>query len=160
MIAAYESEDKAADLYAPREYALTQQHKHLKEMHKITGLDRIPLFSPIVDDYYSGMAVSVPLYTDMLKKANVDSVREFFKDFYKDQRFITVAEAEDEIASTGFISGNQLSGYDGLKIYVTGNDDRILLTSQFDNLGKGASGTAIQNMNLALGCEPTAGLVW
>ncbi len=158
MIAAYEAEGKTQDLYAPREYALTQQHKHLKEMKKIAGLSRTPLFSPIVDDYYSGMVVTVPLYTDMLKDATVDGVRAFFKEFYKEQKFITVADADDEIASTGFISGNQLSGYDGLKIYITGNEDRILLTSQFDNLGKGASGAAMQCMNIVLGCDEAKGL--
>lgn len=158
MIAAYESEDKTQDLYAPREYALTQQHKHLKEMQKITGLTRTPLFSPIVDDYYSGMLVTVPLYADMLKGASVQSVREYFKEYYQGEKFITVADEGDEIASTGFLSGNQLSGFDGLKIYVTGNDDRILLSSQFDNLGKGASGAAMQCMNIVLGCDEATGL--
>ena len=158
MIAAYESEDKTQDLYAPREYALTQQHKHLREMQKITGLARTPLFSPIVDDYYSGMLVTVPLYADMLKGASVQSVREYFKEYYKGEKFITVADEGDEIASTGFLSGNQLSGFDGLKIYVTGNDDRILLSSQFDNLGKGASGAAMQCMNIVLGCDEATGL--
>ena len=158
MIAAYESEDKTADLFAPREYALSQQHKHLKEMQKITGLARTPLFSPIVDDYYSGMLVTVPLYADMLKGATVASVREYFKEYYKGEKFITVADEGDEIASTGFLSGNQLTGKDGLKIYVTGNDDRILLSSQFDNLGKGASGAAMQCMNIVLGCDEAKGL--
>jgi N-acetyl-gamma-glutamyl-phosphate reductase len=158
MIAAYESEDKTADLFAPREYALSQQHKHLKEMQKITGLARTPLFSPIVDDYYSGMLVTVPLYADMLKGATVASVREYFKEYYKGEKFITVADEGDEIASTGFLSGNQLTGKDGLKIYVTGNDDRILLSSQFDNLGKGASGAAMQSMNIVLGCDEAKGL--
>lgn len=158
MIAAYEAEDKAEDLFAPREYALTQQHKHLKEMKAVTGLDRLPLFSPIVDDYYSGMVVTVPLYTDLLKGASVSSIREFFTEYYKDQKFIQVASESDEIASSGFISGNQYSGYDGLKIYVTGNDDRILLTSHFDNLGKGASGAAMQCMNIVLGCAEDKGL--
>ncbi|MBR3470354.1 MAG: N-acetyl-gamma-glutamyl-phosphate reductase [Lachnospiraceae bacterium] len=158
MIAAYESEDKTADLFAPREYALSQQHKHLKEMQKITGLARTPLFSPIVDDYYSGMLVTVPLYADLLKGATVASVREYFKEYYKGEKFITVADEGDEIASTGFLSGNQLTGKDGLKIYVTGNDDRILLSSQFDNLGKGASGAAMQCMNIVLGCDEAKGL--
>ena len=84
MIAAYEDEDKKQELYAPREYAITQKHKHLKEMGKITGLARLPLFSPIVDDYYSGMVTTIPLYMDMLKKGiSVESVREYFKDYYK-----------------------------------------------------------------------------
>lgn len=159
MIAAYEADDKTDDLFAPREYAIAQQHKHLKEMSIITGLKRTPLFSPIVDDYYSGMVVTVPLYTDMLNGgASVDSIRDFLKEYYKNQKFIKVADSDDEIASSGFISGNQLSGYDGLKIYVTGNDDRILLTSQFDNLGKGASGAAMQCMNIVLGCDESKGL--
>ncbi len=158
MIANYEADDKTDDLFAPREYAIAQQHKHLKEMNIITGLKRTPLFSPIVDDYYSGMVVTVPLYTDMLNGAGVESVREFFKEYYKNQKFIKVADSDDEIATSGFISGNQLSGYDGLKIYVTGNEDRILLTSQFDNLGKGASGAAMQCMNIVLGCDETKGL--
>lgn len=158
MIAQYEADDKPEDLFAPREYAITQQHKHLKEMKKITGLTRTPLFSPVVDDYYSGMVVTVPLYTDMLKGADVKGVREFFSDYYRGQRFITVADEDDETASTGFISGNELSGYDGLKIYVTGNEERILLTTQFDNLGKGASGAAMQCMNIVLGCDEAKGL--
>jgi N-acetyl-gamma-glutamyl-phosphate reductase len=158
MIAAYEAEDKTDDLFAPREYALTQQHKHLKEMKAVTGLSRLPLFSPIVDDYYSGMVVTVPLYTDLLKGATVKSIREYFADYYKDQKFIQVASEDDAIAASGFISGNQYSGYDGLKIYVTGNDDRILLTSHFDNLGKGASGAAMQCMNIVLGCAEDKGL--
>ncbi|MCR4690611.1 MAG: N-acetyl-gamma-glutamyl-phosphate reductase [Lachnospiraceae bacterium] len=158
MIASYEAEDKSKDLYAPREYALTQQHKHLKEMQKITGLDRAPLFSPIVDDYYSGMVVTVPLYTDLLKDADPDKIRNFFTEYYKGEKFITVAQADDEVAATGFLSGNSLSGYDGMKIYITGNEDRILLTSQFDNLGKGASGAAMQCMNIVLGCDEAKGL--
>lgn len=159
MIAAYEDEDKKQELYAPREYAITQNHKHLKEMGKITGLARLPLFSPIVDDYYSGMVTTVPLYMDMLKKGiSVESVREYFKDYYKGQKFISVADEDDETASTGFISGNQLTGYDGLKIYITGNEERILLTAQFDNLGKGASGAAMQCMNIILGCDEAKGL--
>ena len=158
MIASYEAEDKAKDLFAPREYALTQQHKHLKEMHRITGLSRVPLFSPIVDDYYSGMLVTVPLYTEMLKEKSPAKIREFFKEYYKGQRFIAVADEEDQAAATGFLSGNQLSGYDGMKIYVTGNEDRVLLSAQFDNLGKGASGAAMQCMNIALGCDEAKGL--
>ncbi|MCR5733478.1 MAG: N-acetyl-gamma-glutamyl-phosphate reductase [Lachnospiraceae bacterium] len=158
MIAAYEAEDKTDDLYAPREYALSQQHKHLKEMKKITGLLRTPLFSPIVDDYYSGMIVTVPLFTDMLKNASVETVREYFVEHYMGQRFITIADADDKTASSGFLSGNQLSGYDGLKIYITGNEERILLSSQFDNLGKGASGAAMQCMNIVLGCDEAEGL--
>lgn len=158
-IAAYESEDRPEELSSGREYALTQQHKHLKEMKKITGLARTPLFSPIIDDYYSGMVVSVPLYADLLTgKQNPESLLDYYRQYYDKQRFIRVSAADDEVAAGGFLSGNGLSGWDGLKIYVTGNEERIVLSSQFDNLGKGASGAAIQCMNLVLGCDETKGL--
>lgn len=158
-IAVYEAEEREKELASGREYALTQQHKHLKEMQKITGLHRAPLFSPIIDDYYSGMVVSVPLYTDLMsKKMTPEALLEYFAEFYKDKPFIQVASKEDAVAASGFIAGNGLSGWDGLKIYVTGNEERIVVTSQFDNLGKGASGAAIQCLNLMLGCDETKGL--
>ena len=158
-IAAYEDEDRPRELSAGREYALTQQHKHLKEMKKITGLERTPLFSPIIDDYYSGMVVSVQLYADMLsKKETPESLLNYYAEYYKNQEFIKVSAADDEIAAGGFLAGNGLSGWDGLKIYVTGNEERIVVSSQFDNLGKGASGAAIQCMNIILGCDEAKGL--
>ncbi|MDE5589022.1 MAG: N-acetyl-gamma-glutamyl-phosphate reductase [Acetatifactor sp.] len=158
-IAAYECEDRAKELSAGREYALTQQHKHLKEMKKITGLERTPLFSPIIDDYYSGMVVSVQLYADMLaKKETPASLLNYYAEYYKNQQFIKVSSPDDEIAAGGFLAGNGLSGWDGLKIYVTGNEERIVLSAQFDNLGKGASGAAIQCMNIILGCDEAKGL--
>lgn len=158
-IAAYEDENRPKQLSAGREYALTQQHKHLKEMKKITGLTRTPLFSPIIDDYYSGMVVSIQLYADMLaKKETPESLLQYFAEYYKNQQFIKVSAVEDEIAASGFLAGNELSGWDGLKIYVTGNEERIVVSAQFDNLGKGASGAAIQCMNIVLGCEEEKGL--
>jgi len=158
-IAVYEGDEKPEGHNSGRVYALTQQHKHLKEMQKITGLERTPLFSPVIDDYYSGMVVTVQLYADMLdKKETVESLINYYTEYYKNQPFIKVAQADDDEATTGFIVGNGLSGWDGLKIYVTGNEDRIVVYSQFDNLGKGASGAAIECMNLVLGCEPSKGL--
>lgn len=158
-IAAYENAERPRELSAGREYALTQQHKHLKEMKKITGLARTPLFSPIIDDYYSGMVVSVQLYADMLsKKETPESLLHYYADYYKNKQFIEVGTADDETAASGFLAGNGLSGWDGLKIYVTGNEERIVLSSQFDNLGKGASGAAIQCMNIILGCDEAKGL--
>lgn len=158
-IAVYEAEERAEELSSGREYALTQQHKHLKEMQKITGLQRTPLFSPIIDDYYSGMVVSVPLFADMLgKKMTPDILLDYFAEFYQGKPFIKVSAKDDEVAASGFIAGNGLSGWDGLKIYVTGNEERIVCTAQFDNLGKGASGAAIQCLNLMLGCPEDKGL--
>lgn len=158
-IAAYEQADRPAELSAGREYALTQQHKHLKEMQKITGLVRTPLFSPIIDDYYSGMVVSVQLYADLLaRKETPASLLDYYKAYYQNQRFIQVSTTDDEIAAGGFLAGNELSGWDGLKIYATGNEERIVVSAQFDNLGKGASGAAIQCMNIILGCDEAKGL--
>lgn len=167
MIAEYEGEERDCSLTSPREYALSQKHKHLKEMKQITGLEREPLFSPIVADYYSGMAVSVPLYGGLLngpKSAGgsvwtPEGLCRFFGDFYQGQRFIRVMPfgAEAQLHG-GMLAGNGCSGWDGLRIFVTGNEERLLLSAQFDNLGKGASGAAIQCLNLMLGCEEEKGL--
>lgn len=160
MIAEYEGQERDESLEAPREYALSQQHKHLKEMKKITGLKREPLFSPIVADYYSGMVVSVPLYGELLNKEETPKkLHKFLTDFYQGQRFVQVMPLGSEAQLHGsMLAGNGCSGWDGLKIFVTGNEERILLSAQFDNLGKGASGAAIQCLNVMLGCEETKGL--
>lgn len=158
-IAAYEGDDKPEDFNSPREYALSQQHKHLKEMKAISGLDRTPLFSPIVDDYYSGMFVSVPLYSDMLEgKPSPERIHEMFAKYYEGESFIHIMPFGAEADTNGFIAANARSGWDGLEIFITGNEDRIVLTSRFDNLGKGASGAAVQCMNLVLKVDEAKGL--
>ncbi len=160
MIAEYEAEGRNKDIDAPREYALTQQHKHLKEMKAITGLAKEPLFSPIVADYYSGMVVSVPLYTEYLKShKNPKEMTEYFAQYYKGEKFVQVVENGNEDLYGGMLAGNSLSGWDGLKVYITGNEERMVLSAQFDNLGKGASGAAVQCLNILLGCEENKGLV-
>lgn len=159
MIAEYEQKERSSALEAPREYALTQEHKHLKEMKAVAGLSREPLFSPIVADYYSGMVVSLPIYADAFKKKEQPvSLRNFFGDYYKGQQFVQVMEGDGVDNYGGMLSGNHLSGFDGLHIFVTGNEERIVLSAQFDNLGKGASGAAIQCLNIMLGCEESKGL--
>ena len=158
-IAVYEDKDRDVEFDSPREYALSQQHKHLKEMQKISGLERTPLFSPIIADYYSGMFVSLPFYADMLNgKQTPLSVHEYMSEYFKGQRFIKVMPFGSEADANGFIGANNLSGWDGLQLFVTGNEERILLTTRFDNLGKGASGAAIQCMNVMLGCDEAKGL--
>lgn len=162
-IALYESESKTKDLFAPREYALSQKHKHLKEMKAITGLDREPLFTPVVDDYYSGMVVSFPLYTDLMKKKmTAEEVHAEFVKFYEGEKFIKVmpfgSEADPE-GDNNFFAANAFSGRDDAQIFITGNEDRLLITARFDNLGKGASGAAIQCMNIVLGLDEATGLV-
>lgn len=159
MISEYTDSNRLAEYDAPREYGISQQHKHLNEMKKVVGLSREPLFTPIVADYYSGMVVSLPLYTEYLKdKTTPEQIHKFFTDYYGNQSFIKVMPYGSEEKFGGFISGNVCSGWDGMNIYVTGNSERILLTAQFDNLGKGASGAAIQCLNILLGCEEDKGL--
>ncbi|MBE5793094.1 MAG: N-acetyl-gamma-glutamyl-phosphate reductase [Clostridiales bacterium] len=153
MIADYESEGRNPLLDAPRQYGLTQQHKHLKEMVKLCGLATAPVFCPIVADYYSGMEVVVPLFVKDLKGTPED-VKQLYKNCYH-TAMVHYEEAADE---SGFLSANALSGRDDMQITVCGNEDRILLVARFDNLGKGASGAAIQNMNIMLGLDETTGL--
>jgi N-acetyl-gamma-glutamyl-phosphate reductase len=158
MIQEYEGVLRHRALHAPREYALTQEHKHLKEMQAVSGLTKKPLFSPIVADYYSGMVVSVPLFTEYLSDyKNPKALREYFSSYYQGEAFIHVAESTEELPG-GMLAGNGLSGWDGLRLYITGNEERLLVSAQFDNLGKGASGAAMQCMNILLGCEEERGL--
>ncbi len=153
MIADYESDNVDVNLKAPRQYALTQNHKHLKEMSTICGLDNYPVFCPIVSNYYSGMEVTVPLFKNQIK-GNIDNIKEIYKNYYVNG-LVRFADNSDE---QGFLSAIKMSGRDDMEISVYGNDDRILLVSRFDNLGKGASGAAIQNMNIVLGVDETTGL--
>ncbi len=159
MIAEYEGEDRSPELLSPRQYGLSQQHKHLKEMKYVTGLTREPLFSPIVGDYYSGMLVSVPLYAQMLNGApDPAALHDMFERHFAGEPFVRVMPFGAEAESGNFLGSNNRSGWDGIEIFVTGNEKRILLSSRFDNLGKGASGAAIQCLNIVLGCDETKGL--
>lgn len=158
-IAVYEGEEKPQEFNSPREYALSQQHKHLKEMTKMAGLAKEPLFSPIIADFYSGMFVSLPFYTELMNgKPGVEQIWEAIATHYEKEKFIQVMPLGAEAESNGFIGANACSGWDGLQIFVTGNEERVVVTSRFDNLGKGASGAAIQCMNIVLGCEEDKGL--
>ena len=153
MIAEYEDPQRSPLLNAPRQYALGQMHKHLKEMNVVCGLENSPVFCPIVADFYSGMEVTVPLFKKDLQGSMAD-VRRIYAEYYTGP-LIHFNEAADE---KGFLSAAAFSGRDDMEITVTGNEDRILLVSRFDNLGKGASGAAIQNMNIVLGLPETEGL--
>ena len=154
MIAEYEAEDMDPLYQAPRQYGLVQTHKHLPEMAKLCGLDHAPVFCPVVAPYYAGMEVTVPL-TPAETSASVEEIREVYRAYYRDG-MIRFAEGTDE---NGFLSAGKFAGRDDLEVSVFGNDERILLVSRFDNLGKGASGAAIQNMNIALGLNEDKGLV-
>lgn len=154
MIAEYEEEGRDELLGAPRQYALKQTHKHLKEMKAISGLETEPIFCPIVADFYSGMTVTVPLFKEDLQ-GTVDEIKAVYKEKYQGE----IVKYEESIDKDGFVSGLAQSKKDGMRITVEGNDDRILLIASYDNLGKGASGAAIECMNLALGFPKTKGLV-
>lgn len=154
-IAQYENPARNPELDSPRLYALTQSHKHLPEMKKITGLDYEPVFNPYVCDYFQGMTVSVGLHSRLLgKKVTAKDVWEMMSEHYKDSRFVKVAGFMGEGTLTEqFIPANTLAGTNNMQIFVYGNDDRIMLTSRFDNLGKGASGAAVQCLNISMGID-------
>lgn len=153
MIAEYEAEDKSPLLSAPRQYALSQTHKHLKEMKAVTGISSEPIFSPFVAPFYSGMEVTVPIHKACLKKPV-----EYIKKVYEEKYNGPVVFFDEAMGESGFISAAEYSGKDIMKIGVMGNDDRIILVALYDNLGKGASGAAIENLNIITGKEETYGL--
>ena len=157
MIADYEDAERDADLDSPGQYALGQAHKHLPEMVKMTGIVNAPCFSPVVADFYSGMVMTVPLHTSMLKNgAGIDDVKKTLHQRYDNEPLIKV---NDEAPESGKVYSNPMAGNNGVEMYVTGNEERILLIASYDNLGKGASGAAVQNLNIVLGTEETAGLI-
>ncbi len=156
MIAQYET-DKTEELYAPRIYGLNLHHKHLPEMQKICGLHKAPVFLPVVDDYYKGMATTIQLRNDLLAPGTTaQTVWETLRDHYADAQMVTVAPFG---GTTPMIAGNAMAGKDTLQLIVYGNEEQTAVTALFDNLGKGASGAAVQNMNIRLGLEESTGLI-
>ena len=151
MIADYESENRPAAYSAPRQYGLSQTHKHLPEMATICGMAQDPIFCPIVSDFPCGMEVTVPLFGADIK-GTVADIRALYADCYR------TPVVHYDACEDSFLAANAFSGRDDMQILVQGNADRILLIARFDNLGKGASGAAIQNMNILLGVDETAGL--
>ena len=153
MIAEYEDPNRDPLLKGPRQYALTQQHKHLKEMVKVCGLESAPAFCPIVGDFYSGMEVTVPLFASDLK-GTMEDIRNLYRSYYASG----LVRYDDAPDADGMLSAFSHSGRDDMQVSVHGNEERILLVARFDNLGKGASGAAIQNMNIMLGIDEATGL--
>lgn len=153
MIAEYEDAERDTLLDAPRMYGIAQKHKHLPEMAKISGLDFDPIFCPIVAPYYAGMEVTIPLFASDIN-GTVEDIKAVYREYYQ-KGLVHFVENADE---NGFTSANAYEGRDDMQITVCGNEDRILLVSRFDNLGKGASGSAIQNMNILLGVDERKGL--
>lgn len=157
MIAQYESEERDFEFCAPYQYGIGQNHKHLKEMKGITGLENAPVFCPIVSDFYSGMLVTVPLFKKQLQKGGLEEIRELYHQKYAGET-VKFVEKMDE-GKAGFVSALERCYYDTMWVTAEGNEDRIILMAVYDNLGKGASGAAVECMNLVLGADKTEGLV-
>ena len=153
MIAEYEGEDKPILYNAPRQYGLSQTHKHLPEIKAVCGLENTPVLMPIVADFDRGMEVTVPLFAKDIN-GSVNDIKKAYKSLYTGE----IVKFIDNSDENGFLSAQSLKGKDGMEISVFGNEERILLVARFDNLGKGASGAAIQNMNILLGVPETTGL--
>ena len=155
MIAEYEDENRPAELSSPRIYGLTLKHKHIPEMQKICGLTHAPVFLPVVDDYYKGMAVTLMLHnSQLIGVKSAQDVQKKLEEWYADAKMVQV----HEFGYDGMIAANTLAGSDKMQLIVNGHEDQTIVTALFDNLGKGASGSAVQNMNIMLGFDETAGL--
>ncbi len=155
MIAEYEGDGASHLLRAPRLYGLSQQHKHLPEMKRYAGLESDPVFMPVVCPYYAGMETMIPLQRESVK-GTPEEAAEILASYYRDESIVRFESGCDE---SGFLSACLFAGRDDMQLAVFGNEERFVLTARFDNLGKGASGAAIQNMNLVLGVSEDTGLV-
>lgn len=157
LIAAY----KDGTYNDPRHYALTLSHKHIPEMTKHSMLSKPPLFTPIVANYYKGMVVSVPLHLQLMsKKVSADDIRALYNEYYDSEMFVKVMDGNlEQVLDNGFLSPVKCNDTNRIELFVFGKDEQILLMSRFDNLGKGASGAAVQNMNVMIGAEESKGLI-
>ena len=155
MIEQYEDPARELEYDSPRHYGLNLSHKHIPEMMKVCGLTRKPIFCPIVCDFPQGMLVTLPLHLDLLPEtAGTDRLLEAYRDFYQGQGNIRVKDTPE----SGFLGSNNIVGTNLLEIFVSGNDRQAMVSARFDNLGKGASGAAVQNMNIMLGLDENYGL--
>ena len=154
MIAEYEASERSELLKGPKPYGLGQSHKHLPEMQKQCGLENAPVFVPVVGDFYSGMLVTLPLHAAMLKGTpSADELRAVYQKHYRSGLVHVSSEAPSALYA------NACAGRDDMEIFVSGTDGRLLVSALFDNLGKGASGAAIECFNLMRGAAPETGLV-
>ena len=159
-IAQYEAADRNSSLDSPRLYALTQEHKHLPEMQKISGLSYKPIFNPYVCDYFQGMTVTIGFYTRLMqKKLTGQELTQIYQEHYNSSNFVKCADfLGEDILDEPFIPANTLAQTNNMQLFVYGNQERLVVTSRFDNLGKGASGAAIQCMNIMMGIDERTGL--
>ena len=157
MIASYEEQGRSGQLSSPGIYGLTLQHKHLPEMQKIAGLKFPPAFLPVVDDFAQGMETTILLSNRLLPGYPfAEEICGLLQDYYKNEYFVTVRPYE-EAPST--LYANEYAGTNRMELVISGNGEHTAVTARFDNLGKGASGAAVQNMNLMLGLDERTGLV-
>ena len=161
MIAEVEAPDSVPEVHSPRFYGLANNHKHLPEMQAISGLSRKPMFTPIVDDYYNGMVVSIPIQSEIAGKSiSPKDVHAMFAEHYAGCNFVKVMPLLDETELTALkISSNALRDTNMMEIFVCGSEDRVLLCARLDKLGKGASGAAVQCLNIMMGADETTGLL-
>lgn len=159
-IAQYEAAERNSSLDSPRLYALTQEHKHLPEMQKISGLSYKPIFNPYVCDYFQGMTVTIGFYTRLMqKKLTGQELTQIYQEHYNSSNFVKCADFLGEgILNEPFIPANTLAQTNNMQLFVYGNQERLVVTSRFDNLGKGASGAAVQCMNIMMGIDERTGL--
>ncbi len=156
LIAEYESENRDVLLAFPGTYGLNLNHKHVPEMTAYTKLEMAPVFCPILDDYYAGMATTILLHNALLAQGTTaESIHGALQSYYAGETFVTVTPFGGDVSR---LHSGILIGTNGLELTVSGNDERTIITARFDNLGKGASGAAVQNMNLMLGLEESTGL--
>ena len=156
MIAEYEAEGRSELLDAPGIYGLNLQHKHLPEMQTVTGLAYPPVFMPVVDDYYKGMATTIMLQNRLLPgQPSAEEICAKLADYYRDEHFVSVVPFGENDSK---LYANKLAGTNRLEIVVCGHEEQTTVTAVFDNLGKGASGAAVQNMNIMLGLPEETGL--
>lgn len=160
LIAAYESPGRKESYKSPRQYALGLKHKHLPEMAKVSGLSEPPVFDPICGDFCQGMAVSVPLHTRLMSTPTpAPAIRELLAAHYEGQRFVKVMPFEsDSLLEEGFFDPTACNGTNRMDLFVFGHERQVLLIARLDNLGKGASGAAVQCMNIAMGVDEATGL--
>jgi N-acetyl-gamma-glutamyl-phosphate reductase len=160
LINLYEGNGSQERLQAPRHYALGLKHKHIPEMQAITGLKYPPIFTPIVSNYFNGMAVVTPLFSRLLSKpVNAQEVHAYIESWYKGERFVRVVPfVSDAYLDEGYLNPMECNETNKIDIFVFGNQDQILVVSRFDNLGKGASGAAVQNLNIMIGVDEGTGL--
>ncbi len=154
MIADFESEERADKFGSPQMYGVSQFHKHLPEMAYVSGLEKPPVFVPVVADFYSGMLVTIPLSKSDVSGHTIDKIKAVYKKQYNGE----IVKFVDEMADGGFVASNKMKNLDTMEISVCGNDERMVLTARYDNLGKGASGAAVEALNILLGVDKKTGL--